>query len=185
MLTALKYEFLVHAILGLAAQHLTAACTTAEYSVPALNHRLLAITALNEALSRPCLCRSDGDARWAAAIVLTFQSSYMADGMMEFLGMMRGWMVIQTSVVLSTEDSFFRRFTEEAFVESMRSLLVQDGRDTHDAATLGTADEGLRRILGDFASSLRIVAPLCKSVAELSLLDGEGCTFSRGFTSCR
>ncbi len=98
-------------------------------------------------------------------MVLTFQSSYMPDGMMEFIGMLRGWMVIQTNVVPSLEDSCFHRFTEDAFVESMRSLL---GDEAAEAAAAD--DEDLHGVLQDFTVSLRLVAPLCQSVAELKYL---------------
>ena len=91
-----EYEFLAHAILGLAAQHLTVS-TASDFSVRALDHRISAISALNQALSSPSMTQGDTDAKFAAAIILTYQLSCMPDGMMDFLGMLRGWMVIQTT----------------------------------------------------------------------------------------
>jgi hypothetical protein len=145
-------------MLGLAAQHLTL-CSAADYSVQALNHRVLAIKALNEALSKPCITRSDADARYAAIMALTYQSSYMADGMMDFLAMMRGWMVIQMTVMPAFADSPFRCFTRDAYVASMRSLISASIDNTHED-----------RRLDDFSASLRTVAPLCQSVAEVTYL---------------
>jgi hypothetical protein len=158
-----EYDFLAHAILGLAAQHLTAS-TTSDFAVQALDHRVSAIKALNQALSIPSTTRADADAMFATAIVLTFQSSYMADGMMEFLSMLRGWMVIQTTVVPAMGESIFHGMTEETYVGSMKKLLGPVvGLDKG-------ADEALQRTLQDCMASLRLVAPLCRSTAELHYL---------------
>ncbi|KAK4118502.1 hypothetical protein N657DRAFT_651200 [Parathielavia appendiculata] len=160
-----EYDFLAHAVLGLAAQHLTA-CTASDFSVPALSHRVSAITALNGALSEPCASREDADARFAAAILLTFQSSYMPDAMMDFIGMLRGWMVIQTTVVPSMGESIFHDITEETYVGSMKKLL-----QLNPVADLeiGAGTE-LQDILEGFLASLRLLAPLCRSTAELHYL---------------
>ncbi|KAK4097357.1 hypothetical protein N658DRAFT_434185 [Parathielavia hyrcaniae] len=158
-----EYDFLAHAVLGLAAQHLTAS-TTSDFSVPALSHRVSAIAALNSALSKPCPTREDADAKFAAAILLTFQSTYMPDAMMEFLSMLRGWMVIQTTVVPSMRQSIFHTITEETYVGSMERLLSPAASPEVSAGT------GLQCILGDFLASLRLLAPLCQSTAELHYL---------------
>ncbi|KAK0732322.1 hypothetical protein B0H67DRAFT_475341 [Lasiosphaeris hirsuta] len=158
-----EYDFLAHAMMGLAAQELTLS-TAADYSIQALNHRVRAMAAMNNALSKPSLSLADGDARLAAAMVLTFQSTNMDDGMMEFLCMLRGWMIIQTTVVPSMAHSLFRGFTEEAYVESMRSFI---GHGEDGGAPNDTATQELRRTLADFDASLRLVGPLCQSAAEL------------------
>jgi hypothetical protein len=158
-----EYDFLAHAILGLAAQHLSTS-TASDFSVPALSHRVSAITALNSALSTPCSSKEDADAKFAATILLTFQSSYMPDGMMEFISMMRGWMIIQTTVVPSMGESIFHDITEETYVGSMRKLLGP-------AAGLESGPgEDLRHTLEDFMASLRLLASLCQSLAELHYL---------------
>ncbi|KAK0612119.1 hypothetical protein B0T14DRAFT_341289 [Immersiella caudata] len=161
-----EYDFLAHAMMGLAAQSLTAS-TSADYSIQALNHRVKAITAMNEALSKSEVSDVDGDARLAAAMILTFQSSNMDDGMMEFLRMLRGWMIIQTTVVPSMAQSLFHGFTEEAYVESMRSHIMQG---TPSAPSSSTSDHELQEALENFDASLRIVGPICQSPAELRYL---------------
>jgi hypothetical protein len=83
----------------------------------------------------------------------------MADAMMEFLAMMRGWMLISTNLVLDSENSLFKSFTRDSFVASM-SMHVSDATQTHKNTTM----------IGNFCASLRIVAPLCQSVAELKYL---------------
>lgn len=157
------YGFLAHAILALAAQHLTAS-TGSDFAVQALDHRVAAIAALNQALSAPCPTRDDADAKFATAIILTFQSSYMADGMMDYLAMLRGWMVIQTTVVPSLGESIFHSITEETYVGSMKRLLGLA------ADPDPKADGELRRTLQDFTASLRLAAPLCRSTAEIHYL---------------
>lgn len=85
----MKYEFLLHAMLGLGASHL-GLLTPTDYNKVALKHRVTAIRELNSHLSQPNISKSGGEAAFAAILVLTFQSSYMADGMVDFLTMVRG-----------------------------------------------------------------------------------------------
>lgn len=84
-----QYDFLAHAMLGLGASHLTL-MTSANYSNPALNHRVVAISSLNGQLAKAHLEKAEADATMGALLALTFQSAYMADGMVEFLTMIRG-----------------------------------------------------------------------------------------------
>ena len=160
-----QYDFLAHAMLGFAAQNLTAS-NSADYSIQALHHRVRAIAAMNEALSTPSVSTADGDARLAAAIVLTFQSSNMDDGMMEFLRLLRGWMIIQTTVVPSIQQSIFQSFTQDAYVESMRSHIGQGKRDSSSYS----AGQELLEALENLNASLRLVGPLCQGPAELRYL---------------
>lgn len=76
-------------MLGLGASHL-GLLTPVDYNKVALKHRVTAIRELNSHLSQPNLSKSGGEAAFAAVLVLTFQSSYMADGMVDFLTMVRG-----------------------------------------------------------------------------------------------
>ena len=160
-----QYDFLAHAMLGFAAQNLTAS-NSADYSIQTLHHRVRAIAAMNEALSTPSVSTADGDARLAAAIVLTFQSSNMDDGMMEFLRLLRGWMIIQTTVVPSIQQSIFQGFTQDAYVESMRSHIGQGKND----ASSNPASWELLEALQNFDASLQLVSSLCQSPAELRYL---------------
>lgn len=79
----------MHAILGLAASHLEL-LTGADLSASAMHHRVLAIKGSNEGLSSESRTGSDGDALLAACYLLTFQSSYMQDGTLEFFQFVRG-----------------------------------------------------------------------------------------------
>ncbi|KAL3428498.1 C6 zinc finger protein [Phlyctema vagabunda] len=80
-------EHLMHAILGLAASHI-GLVTGEDMSGPAMHHRYLAIKGSNEVLSQK-LKGSDGDALLGTCYALTFQSSYMMDGLAEHLTMTR------------------------------------------------------------------------------------------------
>jgi len=170
-----QYRFLTHAILALGAQHLAACYTnehTGEYSLAALRHRVCAIAELNTALSTSAppqvSMTADGDARFAAAIALTFQSTYMADdGMLEFFTMLRGWSLIQTNLIPVFSESMFGGFTERAYVDSMRSVLshanLQSCKDTEDGRR---RKEELCRHLVHLEASLRLLKPLCESESE-------------------
>ncbi|KAF4445649.1 Protein RTM1 [Fusarium austroafricanum] len=152
-----KYEFLASSILALAAQHLTVS-NKADYSVQALNLRISAIRGLNNALSQPGHSAADADARYAAIIGLTFQSTYMPDGLMEFIAMMRGWMLISTTLVTDHQTSMFRQFTRESWVGSMKKYIEEQHETTDDM------------VIEDFLASLRILQPLLQGIAELQYL---------------
>jgi hypothetical protein len=152
-----QYEFLASSILALAAQHLTVS-NKADYSVEALNLRISAIRGLNDALSQPCHTVVDADARYAAIIGLTFQSTYMPDGLMEFIAMMRGWMLISTTLVTDHRTSMFRQFTRDSWVGSMEKFVEEQH---------GSTDE---IFIEDFLASLKILQPLLQGQAELQYL---------------
>ncbi|KAI1463052.1 uncharacterized protein F4812DRAFT_453763 [Daldinia caldariorum] len=154
-----EYDFLVHSILGMGAQHLTIHAS-ANFSREALYHRVKAIQTLNKSLSQPCLSNADGDARRAAIMTLMFQSSYMPDGMMDFLSTLRGWMIISKAVPPDFEESSFRLFTIDAYVETMRNRISNPGEIDQASATA----------LEDFSASLRTLAPHCRGVAEVQYL---------------
>jgi hypothetical protein len=118
-----------------------------------------AIKSLNDALSGPCQSKDDSDARFAAIMALTFQSSYMPDAMMDFLSMLRGWMIISETVVQSPDDSLFKSFTRESYIDSMKSL-VDNFVDVVD-------DDDM---MDDFSASLKVAAPLCQSIIEINYL---------------
>ena len=83
------HEYLMHAILSLGASHL-GRVTGTDYRKESLTHRGLAIAGLNQALSQKAQNYGDGDAMVAACYALTFQASYMGDGLSDFITMVRG-----------------------------------------------------------------------------------------------
>jgi len=123
-----------------------------------LNHRVAAMKSLNEALSRPCLTMADRDSRYGAILALTFQASAMPDALMEFIVTMRGCMVIGSSLENVT-DSLFGQYGAESWAECFKQMMPADLNPRID----GT-------VLDDVSASLRVVAPLCQSVGELTYL---------------
>jgi hypothetical protein len=91
-------------------------------------------------------------------MALTFQSSYMPEAMMDFLVTARGWMVVTTNI-LDTENSIFAPFTKDAFIDSIREVISSMAEVPRE-----------RFRVDDFLASLRTVAPICRSVAELNYL---------------
>ena len=79
----------MHAILGLSASHFEL-LTGEDLKATAIHHRVQAIKGSNAAISQTRRTGSDGDALLAACYCLTFQSSYMKDGLQEFFQMVRG-----------------------------------------------------------------------------------------------
>ena len=79
----------MHAILSLGASHL-GRLTGVDYKKESLTHRGLAIAGLNQALSQKVQSYGEGDAMLAACYALTFQASYMGDGLSDFITMVRG-----------------------------------------------------------------------------------------------
>jgi hypothetical protein len=73
----------MHAMLALAASHLDA-ISNANVAEQAIQHRILAVKSLNEALSTPPKNTCEQDARIAAALALAFQCSHLQDGMAEY-----------------------------------------------------------------------------------------------------
>lgn len=58
--------------------------------VTALSYRVKSITSLNEAISQPNLSIAQGNAMLATCFVLLFQSVLLEDGLVEYMGFMRG-----------------------------------------------------------------------------------------------
>jgi hypothetical protein len=144
----------MHAMLGLAATCL-AANTPAEYGSLALSHRLMAIKGLNEALSKAVWTRDDGDALLAACYALTFLSSYLKDGIFEFLTMVRGCGLLSLQLWNDNVDVSFSIRPDEHH-EFMKSRLNN----------LPDIDTDL---LQDSASSFNTLLPLCEGLdAHLS-----------------
>lgn len=145
-------------MLGLAASHLTL-CSSTDYSSQALTHRVKAINSLNRSLNKPCLSKAEGDARFATVMALTFQSSYMQEGMMEFISMVRGCIVVSDTAMLDFEESAFRSFSPEQHEKTVRGLKGSAVSDIGYAVELDMAIASVRR-----------VRPLCYSILEVKYL---------------
>ncbi|KLU86354.1 hypothetical protein MAPG_05368 [Magnaporthiopsis poae ATCC 64411] len=151
-----EFDFLIHAMLGLAASHLSLVTPTG-FENQAISHRVTAIRLLNQALSTPCASIVEGDARFAAIMALTFQASYMPEGgMMEFVSLIRGCNVVARST-MALKESIFNTWTEDGHLDTVRSVNAPepDGVPS-DHETIEA-----------FLASLRQLAPDCRTQFEL------------------
>lgn len=131
----------MHAILGTAASHLEL-ITGNDLSSVALHHRVRAIQGSSEALTQKDRAGSDGDALLAACYLLTFQSSYMKDGIPEFFQFVRGCTLVSNQLraenllmafFLAAEDHF-------EFMEGRLSNLPVIDQDLLDGAEVSLND---------------------------------------------
>ncbi|EJT80084.1 hypothetical protein GGTG_00089 [Gaeumannomyces tritici R3-111a-1] len=151
-----EYDFLIHAMLGLAASHLSL-IAPAGFENQAISHRVAAIRLLNQALSTPCASSVEGDARFAAIMALTFQAAYMPEGgMMEFVSLIRGCNVVARSTMVSRE-SIFHHWTEDGHIDTVRSMNAPEPE--------GVPSD--HQTIEAFLASLRQLAPDCRGSFEL------------------
>ncbi|ERF75260.1 hypothetical protein EPUS_00052 [Endocarpon pusillum Z07020] len=95
---AQQHEYLMHALLALGASHLTRMSPQTDYSTTAMIHQGQAIKGLNEALAKESRSYGESDALLAACYALTFQASYMGDGMTDFITMVRGCALVTEQI---------------------------------------------------------------------------------------
>ncbi|KAI4920768.1 uncharacterized protein J4E92_008412 [Alternaria infectoria] len=164
-----NYEYLMHSILALAASHLDAV-TQSGVAEQAIQHRILAVKSLNEALSVPPTTACERDARMAAALVLAFQSSHLQDGMAEFMTMVRGCNLIAGNNMMFIADSVFNAFCADSHLEKMQKRIGTSrvscfNREDLDMASL----------------SLDLVQTLNMSDCERSYWELLVCTITHGY----
>ena len=95
---AQHYSYLMHAILSLGASHLTRVAKGVDYNTLAIQHRGKAIQGLNQALAKNSHSYGEADAMLASCYALTFQASYMSDGLVDFLTMVRGCALVTDTI---------------------------------------------------------------------------------------
>ncbi|PVH81305.1 hypothetical protein DL98DRAFT_624687 [Cadophora sp. DSE1049] len=112
-------EYLMHAILGIAASHLELV-TGMDLQTTAIYHRIHAIKGSNTAILTRRQTGSDADALLASCYLIAFQSSYIKDGLQEFFQTVRGCSILSNHLraenipmtfFLTEEDNF--SFMEE------------------------------------------------------------------------
>ncbi|CAI6338609.1 unnamed protein product [Periconia digitata] len=140
-----NYEYLIHSILALAASHLDAV-SNASVNKEAISHRILAMQALNEALSVPPKNSVERDARMAAAMALAFQSGHLQDGLLEYLTMVRGCNLIAMEESFSHQESAFYAFREDDHLATMQTRVNSSGINAINREDLDLAGTSLRAI---------------------------------------
>ncbi|KAB2108557.1 hypothetical protein AG0111_0g3216 [Alternaria gaisen] len=166
-----RYEYLMHSILALAASHLDAV-THSGVAEQAIQHRILAMKSLNEALSAPPKTSCERDARMAAALALAFQSSHLQDGMAEFLTMVRGCNLIGGDETSLRDDSIFSAFRDDGHLHTMRMRIGTSPLTCVNHEDLNMA-----------ALSLNLIKALSMSDWELSYWEILVCTVSHAYDS--
>lgn len=134
-------EYLMHGILGLAASHL-GMLTGAPLDSTAMYHRTLAIRGTNEAMSLENRTGSDGDALLASCYLLTFQSTYMEEGIPEFFFFVRGCNLVSHQLrseklpmaFLLNESDHFKYMEERLHVLPVINATLLDGAEKSLAA---------------------------------------------------
>lgn len=97
----------MNAILALGASHLSRVNPGQDYTTQAIVHRGQAIEGLNNALNKTNRTYGESDAMLAACYALTFQASYMSDGMVDFITMVRGCALVSHQVMQEGSPTAF------------------------------------------------------------------------------
>ncbi|KAJ4313046.1 hypothetical protein N0V84_009625 [Fusarium piperis] len=84
----------------------------------------------------------------------------MADGMIDFLTMVRGCWLVGYGPVGDMNQTIFKTFARSSYYEKIKALAQQD-ETVHYLDAL---------IASQFCASVRRIAPFCKSVPELRYL---------------
>ncbi|CAG9942798.1 unnamed protein product [Clonostachys rosea f. rosea IK726] len=151
-----NYEFLVHSMLGLAASHL---CLSGggDHEAEALEHRVKSIKLLNQALCKPPTSKTESDARFSTLMVLTFQSSYMPDGMLEVFHMIRGCMILTKTTLPKYAMSLFTKF-------------ASGGGDKKPHEVTENNSQPTSLVLINASASLKSLRDLCRTKFEKQYL---------------
>jgi hypothetical protein len=155
-------------MLALGASHLSVTTSESNLQTQALIHRGEAVKLLNNALSLPAKNHAESDARFAAFMILTFQSSCMSDGLLDFLTMLRGCFLQN----IMNDDSAFKSFVLNRHMERM------------DRRLKGLHPPPLdMEVLDDAAYSLKAIRPLCQHEVEITMHDTLSQLISCGYES--
>lgn len=97
----------MHAMLALGASHLDRVASGNDHATIAMVHRGQAIRGLNEALAKSTHVYGEADAMLASCYALTFQSSCMGDGLMDFITMVRGCALVTDKIRQERSETAF------------------------------------------------------------------------------
>lgn len=154
-------EYLMHAMLALAASHLEKLAPSGLTSMSQM-HRLSAIKGLNAALDKPMKKAEDGDAAIAACYALYMQSWYMDDGLSASLVLTRSSDFTTKRVQAQRIGSIFAQQSADTRLDNMRTRLTNCPK--YDTDFIQSA-----------LSSMSAVLPLCKvdfeKILVLALLE--------------
>lgn len=159
--------YLMHALLGLGAFHLNAVCSEdGIFRQNALDHRIRALRSLKQAISNTTVEVSDGIAILAACYALTFQSIYLANGIDDYIVLVRGCYLTTTA---------FRHHG---------SITALPGQHLHlIAQELENMPKPKAQMIRAGIGSLQQIIPLLQSTPELEFYKGIEAVFA-GLLEC-
>jgi hypothetical protein len=153
--TITQYDYLIHSMLGLGASRLAMhAPKNSTPSTSGLAHRVKAVQLLGEAMKTDPKDKQEADARFATLMCLTFQSSCLAEGLIDFLTMLRGC-VLSGSTIQDLNASCFASFMQKTHLETMEAMF-----DEQQLKTLR------REPLDSATASLEALHPFCQQGVE-------------------
>jgi hypothetical protein len=125
-----QYEYLMHALLGLAASDLSKSTPSSSLQTAAMTHRLKAIRAIKQTLSSVPRSSTgstweEGNALMATCFALTFQSVLLDDGMVEYMTFIRGVIIVGIQMYIKGARLLFGQFLGEGQVELLRPIMEQ------------------------------------------------------------
>ncbi|KAH8677410.1 C6 zinc finger protein [Xylariales sp. PMI_506] len=148
------YEYLMHAILGLAASDLMV--HDASLVTCAMAHRLKAIKAIKKSLTEVPKTNTfeEGNALMATCFALTFQSVMLDDGMAEYMTFIRGIMIVAIQMYCKNAKFMFKNFLGEDQMALLKPLMEQV--PSMNTEWIDMAVNGIRAL-----------QPLCKHPVEI------------------
>ena len=164
-------DYLMHALLGLGASHLHRKSPSPSYLASAVAHLGHAIAGLNSAIVKPDLLPHEADAMLAAVYALTFQASYMEDGLVDFMTLVRGCALIMRQILSGGIATSFD-LRPDAYVSHLEPGVSQLSAIDEDILTIGL-------------QSLSRVSPILKSQTDLSFFFSLKRTLSACFNSTK
>jgi hypothetical protein len=154
-----KYEYLMHAVLGLAASDLMHSQDDPSLIACAMAHRVKAIKAIKKTLSDVPKANTfeEGNAMMATCFALTFQSVFLEDGMVEYMTFIRGIMIVAIQMYIKGAKFLFSNFMgdkPQEILEPLMSTLPLIEPSWTSAATI----------------AVESLTPLCQSEVEKQYL---------------
>ncbi|PQE26409.1 C6 zinc finger protein [Rutstroemia sp. NJR-2017a BBW] len=125
---ASDYDYLLYSMLALSASNLVANGTPTESPdmlCTAIAHRLKAISSLNQAISTGINSFEQGNAMLATCFILLFQSTMIADGLVEYMTFIRGTIAVGTSMGMKRMKFLFHGLWVNRSAESLEVDLSQ------------------------------------------------------------
>ena len=152
----------MHALLGLGAFHLNAVSSVdGDFRQNALDHRMRALRSLKQAMSNTTAEVGDGIAILAACYALTFQSIYLANGIDDYIVLVRGCYL--------TANAFRHHGSITALPHQHLQLIAQE---------LENMPKPKAQMIREGIRSLRRIIPLLQSTPEVEFYKGIEAVFS-------